>query len=200
MFCGKCGKEITDDTKFCKYCGSPVMTREPVSTPAVASERSHSQSNLSESSNAFLNKIARIALVFSLVFFCCPFVMVSCGTESAEVSGIEVMVGKDFDDEEVLGEDTPANAFLIFAFLAGAGALGFTFADKTYRTMGVVVLTTVSALGIIGFRTNFFDYYKELQGYESYIQFRWGWTITLLAYILAFLCSLLQYLNDRMQN
>ena len=116
------------------------MTREPVSTLAVASEKSHPQNNSSESSNVFLNKIARIALLFSLVFLCCPFVMVSCGTESAEVSGIEVMVGKEFDDEEILGEDTPANTFLIFAFLVGVGALGFTFADKTYRTMGVVAL------------------------------------------------------------
>lgn len=200
MFCGKCGKEIVDDTKFCKYCGSPVMTRETVSAPEKSSEKNQFQNNSSESSNVFLNKIARIALVLALVFFCCPFVMVSCGSETAEVSGMEVMVGKDFGDEEVIGDDTPANVFLILAFLAGVGALGFTFADKTYRTTGVTALTTVSALGIIVFRANFFDYYKELQGYEIYIQFRWGWTMTLLAYILAFLCSLLQYLNGRMRD
>lgn len=200
MFCGKCGKEITDGTKFCKYCGSPVMTKKSVCTSDVPSEKSDSQNSSSESSNVFLNKIARIALMLSLVFFCCPFVMVSCGSETAEVSGMEVMIGKDFGDEEVMGDDTPANVFLILAFLAGAGALGFTFADKTYRTKGVTALTTVSTLGIIVFRANFFDYYKELQGYESYIQFRWGWTMTLLAYIVAFLCVLLQYLNDKMQN
>ena len=27
MICNKCGKEITDDSKFCEYCGSGV---EPV--------------------------------------------------------------------------------------------------------------------------------------------------------------------------
>ncbi|MDO4469377.1 MAG: YARHG domain-containing protein [Bacillota bacterium] len=35
MFCTKCGKEIDDSAKFCKYCGSPVEvdTEEPPETP-----------------------------------------------------------------------------------------------------------------------------------------------------------------------
>ena len=35
MFCTKCGKEIDDSAKFCKYCGSPVEvdTEEPLETP-----------------------------------------------------------------------------------------------------------------------------------------------------------------------
>ena len=39
MFCEQCGKQINDDAKFCKYCGSPtgfgdeVRREEP--TPAV---------------------------------------------------------------------------------------------------------------------------------------------------------------------
>ena len=35
MFCTKCGKEIADNAKFCKYCGSPVEvnTEEPLETP-----------------------------------------------------------------------------------------------------------------------------------------------------------------------
>ncbi|MGN0269710.1 MAG: zinc-ribbon domain-containing protein, partial [Candidatus Weimeria sp.] len=24
MYCRKCGKQINDDAKFCKYCGTPV--------------------------------------------------------------------------------------------------------------------------------------------------------------------------------
>ena len=34
MFCTKCGKEIDDSAKFCKYCGSPVEadTEEPLET------------------------------------------------------------------------------------------------------------------------------------------------------------------------
>lgn len=34
MFCTKCGKEIDDSAKFCKYCGSPVevVTEEPLET------------------------------------------------------------------------------------------------------------------------------------------------------------------------
>lgn len=28
MFCGECGKKISDEAKFCPYCGSPVETEE----------------------------------------------------------------------------------------------------------------------------------------------------------------------------
>ncbi len=31
MFCSNCGKEIEVDTKFCKYCGSPVSPPQYVS-------------------------------------------------------------------------------------------------------------------------------------------------------------------------
>lgn len=36
MFCTKCGKEIDDSAKFCKYCGSPVEvdTKEALETPS----------------------------------------------------------------------------------------------------------------------------------------------------------------------
>ena len=36
MFCTKCGKEIDDSAKFCKYCGSPVEvdTEEALETPS----------------------------------------------------------------------------------------------------------------------------------------------------------------------
>lgn len=36
MFCTKCGKEIDDSAKFCKYCGSPVEvdTEEVLETPS----------------------------------------------------------------------------------------------------------------------------------------------------------------------
>lgn len=29
MFCGNCGKQISDTSKFCRYCGAPVMRTEP---------------------------------------------------------------------------------------------------------------------------------------------------------------------------
>ena len=35
MFCTKCGREIDDSAKFCKYCGSPieVAPEEPLEIP-----------------------------------------------------------------------------------------------------------------------------------------------------------------------
>lgn len=34
MFCQKCGKEISDQAKFCNHCGTPVNDVQPEATPA----------------------------------------------------------------------------------------------------------------------------------------------------------------------
>ena len=38
MFCPKCGKENTDDSKFCSYCGAKIELAEPMIAPALAVE------------------------------------------------------------------------------------------------------------------------------------------------------------------
>ena len=35
MFCPKCGKEVSDTTKFCASCGNQISKQEPVPEPAV---------------------------------------------------------------------------------------------------------------------------------------------------------------------
>lgn len=34
MFCQKCGKEISNQAKFCNYCGTPVNDVQPQAAPA----------------------------------------------------------------------------------------------------------------------------------------------------------------------
>lgn len=31
--CSKCGVELSDDTKFCSYCGNKIEVTMPLSTP-----------------------------------------------------------------------------------------------------------------------------------------------------------------------
>lgn len=38
MFCTKCGKEISDDTKFCPQCGTPVAS-DPLNTVPAAEKK-----------------------------------------------------------------------------------------------------------------------------------------------------------------
>ena len=35
MFCTKCGKEISNEAKFCGHCGAPVLSRQPVEVPVA---------------------------------------------------------------------------------------------------------------------------------------------------------------------
>ena len=35
MICNKCGKEITDDSKFCEYCGNSISNTEHISSPTI---------------------------------------------------------------------------------------------------------------------------------------------------------------------
>lgn len=38
MYCSKCGKEINEDSKFCKSCGNPIED-EPREAPPIEDER-----------------------------------------------------------------------------------------------------------------------------------------------------------------
>ena len=40
MYCDKCGKEIADDSNFCRYCGNKIQSESTVSMSAVVEEYS----------------------------------------------------------------------------------------------------------------------------------------------------------------
>lgn len=47
MFCNKCGKEISENTKFCTSCGAPVQDRQPVAaTPPLQPQQQAYPSNM----------------------------------------------------------------------------------------------------------------------------------------------------------
>ena len=35
MFCKKCGKEMSEDSRFCNYCGAPTTKTRRISKPAI---------------------------------------------------------------------------------------------------------------------------------------------------------------------
>lgn len=43
MYCKHCGKEIDDDSKFCRYCGGEQETPIINSKKNVAEEKSHTK-------------------------------------------------------------------------------------------------------------------------------------------------------------
>ena len=57
MFCGKCGKEISESAKFCPYCGGENTAARPaVRRPAVVSPTPAPESTISVPDSATLGK------------------------------------------------------------------------------------------------------------------------------------------------
>ena len=60
MFCPKCGKEIEDESAFCRYCGSNISFKKAENNSIEAIDTTVNTSNSSTStekikSNIFLN-------------------------------------------------------------------------------------------------------------------------------------------------
>ncbi len=58
MFCGKCGKQIDDNVKFCLYCGNPVKQRTG-GMPAKAASPQASASKTAPADNVSKEEIAK---------------------------------------------------------------------------------------------------------------------------------------------
>jgi len=46
MFCSKCGKEISDDSKFCKHCGSNIVRDVQEDKPIMVSKKKNPEKDL----------------------------------------------------------------------------------------------------------------------------------------------------------
>lgn len=88
MFCTNCGKQIPDDSKFCEYCGKPVlpvyeektennpdMTHPAVSSSAVSKKEKKTKSSLftapsvqDQSRVKVINVVLLVSIVFCILF------------------------------------------------------------------------------------------------------------------------------------
>ena len=64
MYCGKCGKQISDNSKFCKYCGAIVNSEE---------NDNEEWAPVKVEKNSFLNKkiIKIICIIIAVIFIIC---------------------------------------------------------------------------------------------------------------------------------
>ncbi len=58
MYCKNCGKEVSDDAQFCKYCGTKFISKEKVNGRVIAKEI--------ETEKKVKNKNAIISLVLAI--------------------------------------------------------------------------------------------------------------------------------------
>ena len=64
MFCKNCGKEISDDAKFCEYCSKEVESNKPESTEI----ESNNVESSSDNSRFSLKKIISFCIILILIF------------------------------------------------------------------------------------------------------------------------------------
>ncbi len=198
MFCPKCGATIPDESRFCERCGAtisanpasapnpgaPQTTVMPAGAPAAAQAVTETPKAKS------FRLIAKIALVIALLAFFMPFTTVSCdynGSEQelATYSGVELMVGKDYEDDDDDDRDykNKANPYLTLSFLVAIAAL--VLAIKKQKTIPFV-LSGISALLLIIYQVTFKSFYDfDGMEYGKYIttEVRGGFVLCLLMLI-----------------
>ena len=138
----------------------------------------------------------KIALLAALVCFIMPFVSVSCMGETESYNGLHVMIGVSYDAEDMginssyltsssASEeyDSGFNIFLIASLLLTVGSV-----LVLWKTKNVVIsagMSVVAALMHLGFRLFFFSYYDELESMKNAIDFKFGYTFSLLLLLYA---------------
>lgn len=140
--------------------------------------------------------------LFFLVAMACfffPFAMVSCSGESVEATGFELATNISMHEEIKFDDEDTPNPYLIAGFVCGLLGFGIAWKIKDQDKKALVsgCFAAAGAAFLLIFRSTFWDFY-ELTGYEGRVtvEFRWGWILSLMAYIGAAVVSLLSYFLD----
>ena len=148
----------------------------------------------------------KLFFLIAMICFFFPFVMVSCSGESVEATGFELATNISMHEEIEFDEEDKPNPYLIAGLACGLIGLGVAWGimehDKKALISGGLALTGAAFLWL--FRSTFWDFY-ELTGYEGQVvvEFRWGWVLSVVAYIGSAGLSFLSYWgnvsDDRVQ-
>lgn len=210
MFCPKCKKEISDDSRFCEACGTPIQQAAPAPQPtapqpaAVPAAAPASGGILAHIKTIGIS--AKVAVILALVAFFMPFVTISCNyndkeedivtysamdmitMDSYDASDAESAYSSAQEDEEFGGK---FNLWITGAFAAGVASIVLVLRNK--KTVPVV-LDGVGALLVILTGASFDSFYglDELNYIESHLQS--GFYFMLLMFLAA---GVLQYLYEK---
>lgn len=66
MFCNKCGKEISDQAKFCNYCGTPVTSATPQSQTAAPGANPAPEKKKGSAGKRILSIVVAVVVYFAV--------------------------------------------------------------------------------------------------------------------------------------
>lgn len=214
MFCPKCGKEISDDSRFCEICGTPIQQDAPAPQPTApgTAPQPAAVPAAAPASGGILAHIktigisAKVAVILALVAFFMPFVTISCNYNDKEedivtYSAMDMITMDSYDASDAESAYGTAqkgekfggkfNLWITGAFAAGVASIVLVLRNK--KTVPVV-LDGVGALLVILTGASFDSFYglDELNYIESHLQS--GFYFMLLMFLAA---GVLQYLYEK---
>lgn len=214
MFCPKCGKEISDDSRFCEICGTPIQQAAPAPQPIApgTAPQPAAVPAAAPASSGILAHIktigisAKVAVILALVAFFMPFVTISCNYNDKEedivtYSAMDMITMDSYDASDAESAYSSAqedkefggkfNLWITGAFAAGVASIVLVLRNK--KTVPVV-LDGVGALLVILTGASFDSFYglDELNYIESHLQC--GFYFMLLMFLAA---GVLQYLYEK---
>ena len=120
MFCDKCGKEIPDDVKFCKYCGNNTednVSENKSGSASIGNQAMHKDEHKVKKHKELLIimiAIAVLALVATLIYLGSRYMMGGEATpEKAIAKSIEALADGDLDAYEKAANKSMINYIYI---------------------------------------------------------------------------------------
>jgi len=181
MLCKNCGASLEEGTKICPICSQPVDS--PVGSPtATQGAPVETQSGTTAEGTVNRCRLLKILLLIGMICFFLPFVTVSCSAQTIDISGMDAMLANEAVSGELDMNECPMNPYLLAAF--ALGIVGIVIVWMNRKLIIAACTSLIGAFALLLFRTTFISFY-ELNEYAGMldIQFRFGWFLSLAAYL-----------------
>ena len=166
MFCVHCGKEISEESKFCPYCGASipvqgdglqVRAESNAEETGISGNVSYSGSGAQTNNNSFLSTILLVSTLVTAVGFFLPIIRMDINAMGIDVNALA----------------NSGNSFSIFQFLITAPSIQAMFEAVNIEFPFLLIVACLSVGMLLSLLLGIFSLvktlvYKDKQKAESY--------------------------------
>ncbi len=164
MYCSKCNKEISDDSKFCNHCGCPIQKQDTnalLYTKVVTENKTIQNNNDSvRTKNVSTLRCEKCQSIYPSDMPVCP----SCSNIPSKNNEIHIKTGKNYAEEKPKFSKGYVIGLVTGIFISLLGFLGCTVlnenGDMTFQGMYLIIFGIVIA-GIV-----IYNYNKKVDRYN----------------------------------